>query len=331
MRNRLLVLLAFATAAYSCSTPTESRKEESKPKKVVQVPDFSADSAYVYIEKQLNFGYRIPNTPAHIATGDYLVEKFSSFGAKVIEQEFEDYSYDGRLFKLRNIIASFNPENTKRIMLSAHWDSREVADKDEDESRRDEPIAGANDGASGVAVLMEIARLVASKSPDVGVDIILFDGEDNAEPNGYTGDFPRGNDKVYWCLGSQYWSKNKHANGYFAYYGILLDMVGAKGAQFHQEGLSRRYAGKILKKVWDEAHSIGYGDYFIYKSQGEIMDDHVFVNRDAKIPMINIVHYDPANGYFGDFHHSHKDDLDLIDKNTLKAVGQTVTNVIYYE
>ena len=181
MRNRIILLIAFVAAGYSCSTPTESRKEEQKPKKVVQVPDFSADSAYAYIEKQLDFGYRIPNTPAHIATGDYLVQKFRSFGAKVIEQEFEDYSYDGRLFRLRNIVASFNSDNAKRVMLSAHWDSREIADKDEDESRRDEPIAGANDGASGVAVLLEIARLISIQSPDIGVDIILFDGEDNAE------------------------------------------------------------------------------------------------------------------------------------------------------
>jgi len=300
------------------------------PRKEVLVPEFKADSAYKFIEKQLEFGPRVPNTPAHVATGDYLVAKLKSYGAKVIEQEFESYAYDGRLFQLRNIIASYNPEVKKRVLLAAHWDTREVADKDEDESRRNEPISGANDGASGVAVLLELARLFSMQAPDVGVDIILFDGEDNAEPRDYQGDFPMGR-KVYWCLGSQHWSLNKHEKGYFAYYGILLDMVGAKGSQFHQEGYSRQYAGKILKKVWDEAHRIGFGNYFVYQAQPDIMDDHLFVNTNAKIPMINIVHYDPEDGYFGDYHHSHKDNIDLIDKKTLKAVGQTVASVVYFE
>ena len=135
----------------------------------------------------------------------------------------------------------------------------------------------------------------------------------------------------WWCLGSQYWSKNKHQKNYSAYFGILLDMVGSKRAHFFREGLSVEYAPTVVEKVWSTASRLGYSDYFVKQNAGEITDDHQFVNRIAKIPMIDIVHYHPVMGYFGDYHHTQKDNLNLISKETLQAVGATVTNVIYYE
>jgi hypothetical protein len=212
-------------------------------------------------------------------------------------------------------------------MLSAHWDSRRFGDKDSQDM--DQPIDGANDGASGVGVLLEIARVINSQElkPDVGIDFILFDGEDD-------GELDKGpqlnNGQVWWCLGSQYWSINKHVPNYTAYYGILLDMVGAKGAHFYWEGYSRQYAAGILRKVWENAAKIGQGDFFVMRDTAPIMDDHVFVNENAGIPMVDILDFSPDYG-FGHYHHTHSDNMELIDKRTLQAVGETVLFTVYQE
>ncbi|RYZ87092.1 MAG: M28 family peptidase [Moraxellaceae bacterium] len=199
--------------------------------------------------------------------------------------------------------------------------------------------ASANDGGSGVGVLLEIARQLslAQQQPNVGVDIVLFDGEDY----GYDGEHTDAVAKAgthsnattdSWCLGSQYWSKNLVPAGYKADYGILLDMVGARGARFAREGLSRMYAGHVVNKVWTTASQLGYSSIFIPYDSDPITDDHQYVMQYAKIPMIDIIEYN-INGtnYFGDYHHTHDDDMKLIDPITLKAVGQTVLQVIYSE
>jgi hypothetical protein len=168
--------------------------------------------------------------------------------------------------------------------------------------------------------------------PAVGVDIILFDGEDWGEREGQQDTHPLPDGLLeWWCLGSQHWGKNKHKPNYSAYYGILLDMVGAKNAQFHREGYSMEFAPSIVKKVWGHAQRLGYSHVFINETQEGVTDDHRFVNTLARIPMINIVHYEPGIGYFGDFHHSQKDNLDLISKEMLGIVGTTVLNTLYYE
>ena len=135
----------------------------------------------------------------------------------------------------------------------------------------------------------------------------------------------------WWCLGSQYWAKHKHQKNYSAYYGILLDMVGSKHAQFFREGGSLEYAPSVVEKVWSTAARLGYTDYFVKTNVGAITDDHVFVNEIGKIPMIDIVHYQSGVGFFGDYHHSRKDNLSIISKETLGAVGSTLMNVVYYE
>jgi glutaminyl-peptide cyclotransferase len=308
----------------------EAEAPAPKEERVVQVPYFSADSAYRFVEEQVNFGPRVPNTKAHRQAGDYLVAQLKDFGATVTEQAFESPSFDGQKLYLRNIIGSFFPEKTKRILLAAHWDTRPFADKDFENAHK--PFDGANDGASGVGVLLEIARVLGSQaSPEVGVDILFFDGEDWGERNDM-GRVPTPEGLLsWWCLGSQYWAQNKHVKGYSAYYGILLDMVGAKGSQFHLEGYSMQYAPNIAEKVWNKAAQIGHSAYFVKRRQGEIIDDHYFVNRLAAIPMINIVHYDPVDGYFGNYHHTHRDNMEIISVETLRAVGETVLHVVYYE
>ena len=324
--KKLSFWIVISAVVFSCS---DNKKEttNSIEKPLVQAPDFNADSAFAFVQKQVDFGPRVPNTPEHVTAGDYFVEKFKSYGAKIKEQNFNATTFDGTEVALRNIMASFNTSATKRVLLAAHWDSRPFADKDPDAPER--AMDAANDGASGVGVLLEIARVISLKQPGIGIDILLFDGEDWGEKHdsGYV-ETPN-NLSTWWCLGSQHWSKNK--GNYSAYYGVLLDMVGAKGAEFHMEGLSNTYAPKITRKIWNTASAIGYGSYFIHEQKSAIIDDHKFVNEIAKIPMVDIVHFDPGHGYFGDYHHTHKDNMKLIDKRTLKAVGQTLLAVIYNE
>jgi len=313
----------------SCKTDKEKKSENSSPPRSVAVPAFNADSAYAFVKKQVDFGPRVPNTISHRKTGDYFVARFKSYGASVIEQNFDATSFDGKKLQLRNIIASYSPEKQKRILLAAHWDTRPFADKNAE--KKDAPFDGANDGASGVGVLLEMARIIgAGTKPDVGIDLILFDGEDWGEKENMNVPLPDGLNS-WWCLGSQYWSKQKHKANYSAYYGVLLDMVGANRSHFYREGLSLEFAPKVLENVWNTGARLGYSDYFVKQNVGEITDDHQFMNHIAKIPTIDIVDYRPGIGFFGDYHHNLKDNMQLISKETLQAVGVTLTNVIYYE
>jgi glutaminyl-peptide cyclotransferase len=234
MRFRFLLLSALLVV--SCGRNQEQKKEPETPPKVVAVPEFNADSAYFFIEKQVAFGPRVPNTAPHRKAGEYFISTFKKYGATVTTQDFTATTFDNQKLNLRNIIATFYPEKTKRILLAAHWDTRPFADKDSE--KRNAAFDGANDGASGVGVLLEIARVMSQQAaPDVGIDMILFDGEDWGEKDGEQGTHPLPNGLAeWWCLGSQYWSKNKHKPNYSAYYGILLDMVGGKNAQFAREG-----------------------------------------------------------------------------------------------
>ncbi|MDW8288698.1 MAG: M28 family peptidase, partial [Flammeovirgaceae bacterium] len=289
----------------------------------MKVPDFNADSAFVFLEKQVKFGPRIPNSEAHSKCAEYLQKTLQRLGAKVEIQEFSATSFDKKTWKGKNIIGSINPEASRRILLAAHWDSRRFSDKEKDTSLHKIPIDGADDGASGVAVILEILRAIqtAPEKPQVGVDVIFFDLEDDGVPENYPDEDPSNST---WCLGSQYWSKNKHTPNYSAYFGILLDMVGAKGAKFYYEPFSVQYAENIVREVWHVARKLGYSNYFIDRKiamQGGIMDDHFYINRDAKIPMINIINYETS---FPTHHHTQADNLQVIDQNTLKAVGQTV-------
>ena len=190
------------------------------------------------------------------------------------------------------------------------------------------PILGANDGGSGVGVLLEIARNINLKNPKIGVDIIFFDAEDYGQPE--NSNYPLMQDS--WCLGSQYWSKNPHKANYFARYGILLDMVGAKDATFRHEQISFYYASSILQKVWRKANRLGFGKYFVFENAQQIVDDHLYVNQITGIPTIDIIEYDPATeSNFNKHWHTHRDDMKNIDKETLNAVGQTILDVIYHE
>ncbi len=321
----VLSLMACNSACNRTTDPPANGTEVPAVPAVV-VPAFSADSAYRFVEEQVAFGPRVPNTAAHEKCAQYLSDKFTSYGAEVMVQQAKVRAYNGTLLNMKNIIASYNPEQSFRVLLCAHWDSRHVADQDEE--RKNEPILGANDGGSGVAVLLEIARQLQAAPIGIGVDIILFDTEDYGQPEA-----DRSNPvEDSWCLGSQYWSANPHKLGYRANYGILLDMVGAANATFLHDEVSMYNAPFVVDKVWKQAAASGFGNYFVNARGGSVIDDHYYVNKIARIPCIDIIHYDPQTpSRFFKHWHTHKDDMSNIDRATLRAVGQTVLEVIYRE
>jgi Zn-dependent M28 family amino/carboxypeptidase len=329
----ILSVLACLLIACGGNAPKENKPVEEEPKLVLKpAPTFSGDSAYNFVEAQVKFGPRVPNTEPHKRCKDYFYDQLKKFGFSPIIQNFEATAYNGKKLTSYNVIGTYNPQASKRILLAAHWDTRPYNDKEVTDSTKFKPIDGANDGASGVGVLLEIARVIAQaeKKPTVGIDIIFFDSEDYGHPENHT---HSSGSAEFWCLGSQYWAKNKHKQDYTAYYGILLDMVGAKGAQFYKEGTSTQYAHEVTNQIWDIAHKLNYSNHFKMANSPSITDDHYFVNTLAKIPMLDIIEYDPAGGdsYFAKYHHTMNDNMDIIDRNTLKAVGQTVLQAIYNE
>lgn len=329
LRNLSLTCALLPFLVISCGSNTSKNNtviEQHSYQKIS--PDFDADSAYYFVDKQVSFGSRTPNSTAHQNCGDYLVAELKRFGAKVTEQKVDQKAYDSTVLHTRNIIGTYNSENPNRLLLFAHWDSRPYADQDPDEKLHRTPVEGANDGASGVGVLLEVARLIHAQSPALGIDIIFFDSEDNGAPE-FAENVAEG---MWWCLGSQYWSKNPHVAGYKARFGILLDMVGADGATFYKEDFSRQHALGVVGKVWSTARDLGYGRFFVDKNGGGIMDDHVPVIQNLQIPCIDIIHHDPnTDSKFGWYWHTSRDDMNSISKETLKAVGQTVLEVIYQE
>lgn len=319
----LIFILSF------CGTPSEKATNDNSSAKektaTISAPDFNSDSAFYFVERQVDFGPRVPNTPEHRKCADYLSTTLDRFTDTVYVQEALVTAYDGTRLNIQNIVGSFNPDNRNRILLAAHWDTRPYADEDPDPENHYTPIDGANDGASGVGVLLEIARQLSKTPIETGIDIILFDAEDYGIHSGLNESKPE-----TWALGSRYWAQNPHIPNYYARFGILLDMVGAPQATFKQEGYSMYYAPNIVRRVWQTAQRAGYGNYFLNQKAGYVMDDHYNINVYRNIPTINIIHQDDSTNHgFFEYWHSTNDKIDHIDKNTLKAVGQTVLNVIF--
>ena len=323
-----VVLITGLLYTLSCNS-CQSGKQAAVTEPYSRVsPDFSADSAYSFIQAQVDFGARVPGTEAHEACGDYLSSKLKRYGATVVEQHAEITHYNGQNLPIRNIVGSWHPEREKRILLFAHWDSRPFADEETDDLRQQQPIAGADDGGSGVGVLLEIARQLHQQPTEVGIDIIFFDLEDWGQPS-FDKELVQGD---WWCMGSQYWSEQPHVENYRAAYGILLDMVGGSNATFLKEGYSMQYASGVVEKIWSIAARLGYGNFFIPQSGGYITDDHVAVNEQQRAPSANVINLKrDTNTGFASHWHTLSDDMRNIDRNTLKAVGQTVMEVIYTE
>lgn len=315
VRKYMAAACAAVVAMAGCSGSSAGKKQEAAKADGAEVV-FDADSAYAFVERQCAFGERVPNTAAHEACGDWLAAKLRSYGADVTEQRAELRAFDGTTLRARNIVGSFYPGKERRVLLIAHWDCRPWADADPDPANRRKPVMGANDGASGVGVLLEMARLLRRHEPATGVDILFVDAEDWGD----------GGDDSSWALGTQHWVDNPTHSSYS--YGILLDMVGDGEATFRKEYFSLRYAPSLVERIWAAARGLGYGNRFVDEPGGAVTDDHVFVNA-AGIPCVDIIDQRPDSptGFCPQWHTA-DDTMDHIDRSALKAVGQTLAGLL---
>ena len=326
--STLAALLLAATLLLPCcgdDTPadrpdpvTTTSVRPDRPPVVKPVPRIDADSAYAYVARQVAFGPRVMNTPAHAATQRWLVDKLTAHGAEVEEQSFTATAFDGTTLNGTNVIGRYHPERRDRVALYAHWDTRPFADSPlEDDAEA--VVNGADDGASGVGVLLEIARHLGQDAPDIGVDVIFLDAED----------YGTSGDANSYALGAQHYART--LGEVRPMYGILLDMVGAKDARFTMEGVSMRYAPGVMEKVWKLAESMKFGRYFSRLPGRAVTDDHYFINTIAGVPTIDIINNPPGDHGFVDHWHTGDDNMDIIDRETLRVVGQVVAATVYRE
>lgn len=302
-----LVNLPACPASRDGASAGASQNPAARQTRVVR-PAFDGDRAFAILKAQCDFGARVPGTAAHRKGREYLVAEMRKYADRVIEQDFAF----GRL-PLTNIIGVFNEKAKRQVLLCAHWDSRPYADEEINPVKRRQPVLGANDGASGVAVLLELARLFKQQAPEVGVIIALFDGEDY-------GDFSRD-----WgvFLGSRHFAKRMKEVGSPAY-GILLDMVGDRDLTIYREGISQQRAPKINDLVFGIARELGHSKYFIDSVRHTVLDDHVPIN-DAGVPCIDLIDFDYA------YWHTVEDTPDKCSPDSLRVVGDTVAEVMYRE
>ncbi len=323
--SRSKIIQATATAAtiltllLSCGAGKKSTLVEEK-ESVSLIEDnatlFSADSAYSYVARQVEFGPRVPGTDAHRRCGNWLTDKLRSFGAEISEQTATLTAFDGTNIPMRNIFARFNPDKDNRILLLAHWDCRPWADHDPDPEKRSTPVDGANDGASGTGVLLELARILASDESAPGVDILLCDAEDWGEES---------NDQS-WALGARYFAENLPVKGYMPSAAILLDMVGAHDATFMREYFSQLANPALADEIWSIGKRLGHDDMFVNRMGSAVNDDHVELIK-AGIPTIDIIDYREGSGFY-DGWHTTSDTMESISKETLGAVGSVLETYI---
>lgn len=325
-----VLALALMTSLFSCQKKAEGAYTGGEDTITsVLGPTFDADSAWQWCNQQCSFGPRTMNSEAHDRCKDWIVEKLRAYGCTVSEQAATLNGWNGTKLRATNIIATTSTDSSlPRIMLCAHYDSRPWADNDPDPDNHRKPVMAANDGASGIAVMIEIARLLqADTALNVAVDFVCFDAEDWGIPS-----WEERDDELSWALGAQYWAANNpYRAGNRPLFAVLLDMVGGQNAVFYREGLSMHYASTIVDKVWTAARRAGYSAYFNDEEGGFVNDDHLPVNQKAGIPCIDVIPYYPnqRESSFGPTWHTLADDMNHIDRQTLKAVGQTMLQVIY--
>lgn len=275
-------------------------------------PEFDGQAAYVFVKKQVDFGPRIPGTAGHRAGGAWLIDYLKARADTVITQRFTHVTVDGDTLPLLNVLARFRPGAGRPILLAAHWDTRPISDQARRPEDRKRPVPGADDGGSGVAILLQLAAMMDSTPPPRPVDLLLLDGEDY-------GDFEVGKDVF---LGSRYFAAHLPA-GYDPEYGILLDMVGDRDPEFYVEGNSNRLAPEVVDRVWSAARRLGFGDIFHEEVRTTVSDDHIPLNE-AGIPTIDVIDLDYP------YWHTPEDTPDKVAPSTLAAVGEVMAWLIYH-
>lgn len=323
MKDMRLIVVAMVVAAgvlAGCSGKAEggSKGGDALPE-FVAAAEFDADSAYQFIARQVEMGPRVPGSAAHARCHQWIVDRLTAMGATVELHDTTVVSPAGKAVKVRNIRALVNPQAHRRVMLAAHYDTRPWADRDSDPANYHTPIDGANDGASGVAVILELLRNYPASST-TGLEILLLDQEDSGS---YTGD-----DRE-WCLGSQAYAAKLGPLDRRPDFGVLLDMVGGRGATFPREYFSQAMAPQVNNRVWGAASAAGQSSRFPDRVGGAVNDDHVYL-LEAGIPIVDIIEsHNPATGSFNPTWHTLDDTLDNIDRATLASVGAVVTQAIY--
>lgn len=313
--RKTAIILAASLAVTACGG--KKATAESPASSPVEV-SFNADSAYSYVARQVAFGPRVPNTDAHRQCGGWLASELRRHGAKVTEQHASLKAFDGTVLNALNIFGQYNPDARERILLLAHWDCRPWADKDPDPANHGRPVDGANDGASGTGVILEIARQLSTNAPSKGIDILFVDAED----------WGTDGDEDSWALGARHFMENLPVEGYSPDEAILLDMVGGKDAVFCREYFSERSAPALAQEIWGIAASRGYGNIFLNRMGSAVTDDHVQLISHG-IPAIDIIEFHPdSESGFNPRWHTASDNMDGIDRATLGAVGETVMQYI---
>ncbi len=325
--RRLGLPLALLCGLAACKDNTDGSDGQAGGKDTaaalaVSAATFNADTAYAYVATQAALGPRTPGSKAQRDCAAWMQAHLNAFCDTVYRQEATVKGGDGKKLPCINLIGSINPAAQRRILLLTHWDSRPWAD--EDTKDKDKPIIAADDAGSGVGVLLELARALKGKPlpASLGVDIFFTDVEDYGKSEW--------GDSSY-CLGTQYWARHPHVPGYKATYGILLDMVGGRGSRFPMEAVSTQYAPDVQRRVWNAANTAGYSSFFPYAHGGGITDDHKFVIELTGIPTIDIIALRDAPSPFAAHWHTHNDNMQIIDKATLQAVGQTLLQTLAEE
>ncbi len=316
--RKLIFNIIFVLLISSCTIPFASNRYNYRV-----ASEFNVDSAYRILKDFVAIGPRVPNTRRHDSARNFIVSYLRSLGYEPNLQRFVVRRFDSVPLHLTNIIVISNPRASRHVLLFTHWDSRFIADKDSDYLTHPQPVLGANDGGSGTAVLLEIARILRHKPlKNYSIDFAFFDGEDQG-PVGQT----TTKSLKYWALGSRYWAKHK-PQSYSPMFGIGVDMVGYKHAKFEIEGCSAFYNGYVVKRLWKIAAALGYDTLFINHPSLERFNSHIVLSQKANIRSVMVMENIPGRIY-GPYWHTSRDSLNIISKKTLKAVGQTLITAIY--